>query len=57
MAVVSLCWHFICLYVQVTEFIQPFMQAELVGMDSEGVGSTSLGDVFGMEDEDLYLFP
>lgn len=33
------------------------MQAELVGMDSEGVGSTSLGDVFGMEDEDFYQFP
>ncbi|KAM3753783.1 hypothetical protein ACB098_03G118500 [Castanea mollissima] len=32
-------------------------KAELVGMDSEGVGSTSLGDAFGMEDEDLYQFP
>ncbi len=33
------------------------MQAELGDIGSEAVGSTSLGDVSEMEDEDLYQFP
>jgi hypothetical protein len=33
------------------------MQAELGGMGRESVGSTSVGDVSSMEDEDIYKFP
>ena len=33
------------------------MQAELGGIASESVGSTSVGDISSMEDEDMYKFP
>jgi len=32
-------------------------KAELGGIASESVGSTSVGDISGMEDEDMYKFP
>lgn len=32
------------------------MQAELAGMGSESVGSTSVGDISSMEDEDMFKF-